>query len=54
MLDGSPGVVDTYVILQVDMDMEDDIGEALPVVQGRQDEKIVHSPIRDNASDGNV
>lgn len=32
--------------------MEDDIGDALPVVQGRDDEKIVNSSVRDDNSDG--
>lgn len=41
-------------VLQVDMDMEDDIGDALPVVQGREDAKVVDSPVRDGASDGTV
>ncbi|KAK4264232.1 hypothetical protein QN277_025440 [Acacia crassicarpa] len=41
-------------ILEVDMDMEDDIGDALPVVQGREDEKIVDPSVRDDNSDGSL
>ncbi|KAF7838423.1 pollen-specific leucine-rich repeat extensin-like protein 1 isoform X1 [Senna tora] len=41
-------------ILEVDMDMEDDIGDALPVVQEREDEKIVESRSREDASDASL
>ncbi|XP_057417418.1 uncharacterized protein LOC130711716 isoform X2 [Lotus japonicus] len=36
-------------ILEVDMDMEDDLGEALPAVQGREAETVVNPPVRDDA-----
>ncbi|XP_028763399.1 uncharacterized protein LOC114721719 [Neltuma alba] len=41
-------------ILEVDMDMEDDISDALPVVQAREDEKTVDSSVRDDTSDGSL
>lgn len=51
-----PTTEDVYVtafilhIFQVDMDMEDDLGDALPPVQGREVEKVVDSPVREDAS----
>ncbi|XP_061346603.1 uncharacterized protein LOC133292228 [Gastrolobium bilobum] len=37
-------------IKEVDMDMEDDVSDALPAVQGSEDEKVVDPPVRDDAS----
>ncbi|KAJ1378450.1 YLP motif-containing protein 1 [Sesbania bispinosa] len=37
-------------IQEVDMDMEDDLGDALPAMQGREAEKVVDLPVRDDAS----
>ena len=40
----------TWHLFQVDMDMEDDIGDALPAVQGREADKVVDPPVSDDAS----
>ncbi|XP_019451155.1 PREDICTED: YLP motif-containing protein 1 isoform X2 [Lupinus angustifolius] len=37
-------------IQEVDMDMEDDLDDALPAVEGREAEKVVYPPIRVDAS----
>ncbi|KAL1334102.1 hypothetical protein HN51_062979 [Arachis hypogaea] len=37
-------------IQEVDMDMEDDIGDALPAAQGREAEKVVDPLVRDDTS----
>lgn len=35
---------------QVDMDMEDDMGDVLPPVQGREAEKVVDPAVGEDAS----
>ncbi|KHN18529.1 YLP motif-containing protein 1 [Glycine soja] len=37
-------------IQEVDMDMEDDLGDALPPFQGKEDEKVVDPPVGEDAS----
>ncbi|KAK7388972.1 hypothetical protein VNO78_23803 [Psophocarpus tetragonolobus] len=37
-------------IQEVDMDTEDDLGDALPPVQGREAEKVVDPPVREDAT----
>ena len=32
------------------MDMEDDLGDALPPFQGKEDEKVVDPPVGEDAS----
>lgn len=40
----------TWYIFQVDMDMEDDLDDAVPAAQGREAEKVVGPLARDDAS----
>jgi len=37
-------------LFQVDMDMEDDMGDVLPPVQGREAEKVVDPTVEEDAS----
>ncbi|KAG5097216.1 hypothetical protein JHK82_047070 [Glycine max] len=39
-----------YFYALVDMDMEDDLGDALPPFQGKEDEKVVDPPVGEDAS----